>query len=76
LSAAGIPPRRDDPPEIAYIAAARAWAAREATERALAYLNRASDRGWTYAPDLESAEFDGMRDTPAWQALLARLCAL
>ena len=67
--------RQDDPPEIAYVAAARAWAASDAPDRAFAYLNRALDRGWTYAPDLESAEFDGMRDTPSWQALLARLSA-
>lgn len=62
-----------EPPEIAYVAAARAWAALDAPDRAFVHLNRAIDRGWTYAPDLESTEFDSLRDAPEWQPLLKRL---
>jgi RimJ/RimL family protein N-acetyltransferase len=62
-----------DPPEIAYIAAARAWAAVDDPDRAFASLNLAIDRGWAYTPDLSSAEFDRLRDTPEWHALLHRL---
>jgi RimJ/RimL family protein N-acetyltransferase len=62
-----------DPPELAYVAAARAWAAMDAPDRAFAYLNRAIDSGWDYAPDLESTEFDRLHGTPEWQALVRRL---
>jgi GNAT superfamily N-acetyltransferase len=67
--------RQAEPPEIAYVAAARAWAATDAPDKAIANLNQAIDRGWTYAPDLQSSEFDGLRDTPEWQALVERLGA-
>jgi tetratricopeptide (TPR) repeat protein len=62
-----------EPPELTYVAAARAWAALGAPDKALAHLSRAIDAGWDYAPDLECAEFDGLHDTPEWQALLERL---
>jgi len=65
--------RQADAPELAYLAAARAWAAMGAPDEAMADLERAVDRGWTYTPDLESAEFDRLRGTPGWQALLERL---
>jgi RimJ/RimL family protein N-acetyltransferase len=65
--------RQADPPELAYVAAARAWAALAEPGRAIAYLNRAIDSGWDYAPDLESAEFDALHGTPEWQALVQRL---
>jgi len=60
-------------PELVYVAAARAWAATGAPDKALAQLDRAVDAGWNYAPDLACVEFDGLRDTPQWQTLLARL---
>jgi GNAT superfamily N-acetyltransferase len=62
-----------DVPQLAYVAAARAWAALGEPGRAVAHLNRAVDSGWDYAPDLESAEFDALRGTPEWQALVQRL---
>ena len=45
----------------------------DAPHKAFANLNQAIDRGWTYAPDLESAEFDSLRDTPEWQVVLERV---
>ena len=63
------------PPEIAYIAAARAWAAMREQDRAFAQLDRAVDAGWNYVPDLACSEFDDLREQPEWQALLARLGA-
>jgi GNAT superfamily N-acetyltransferase len=62
-----------EPPDLAYVAAARAWAAMDAPHKAFAHLNRAIDNGWDYTPDLESTEFDSLRDTPQWQVLLQRL---
>jgi RimJ/RimL family protein N-acetyltransferase len=63
---------RTDPPELAYVAAARAWAAMDAPDQAFEHLNRAIDSGWDYAPDLESAEFGRLHGTPEWQVLLER----
>ncbi len=60
------------PPELAYVAAARAWAALDAPDKAFVHLNRAIDSGWDYAPDLESTEFDRLQGTSEWQALLQR----
>jgi GNAT superfamily N-acetyltransferase len=65
--------RQSNPPELAYVAAARAWAGMGVADRAFANLNQAIDAGWDYAPDLESTEFDPLRDTPEWQALLERV---
>jgi RimJ/RimL family protein N-acetyltransferase len=63
-----------EPPWLANVVAARAWAAMDAPDRAFVHLNRAIDGGMEdYAPDLESTEFEGLRDTPEWQALLERL---
>jgi hypothetical protein len=44
-------------------------------EQMIHELNAAIDRGWTYAPDLQGTELEGMRHTPRWQALVARLRA-
>jgi hypothetical protein len=65
-----------EPPWLACVVAARAWAALDAPDRAFVHLRQAIDRGWDYAPDLECAEFDRLRDTPEWQALLARIGVL
>lgn len=62
-----------EPPWLAYMVAARAWAALDAPDTAFVHLHRAIDSGWDYAPDLESAEFDGLRETPEWQVLVERL---
>jgi RimJ/RimL family protein N-acetyltransferase len=62
-----------EPPALAYVAAARAWAAMDVPDRAFVHLNRAIDGGWDYAPDLECIEFDGLHDAPEWQALLERM---
>jgi GNAT superfamily N-acetyltransferase len=62
-----------DPPQLAYVAAARACAVLGEPGRAIVHLNRAIDSGWDYAPDLESVEFDALRGTPEWQALVQRL---
>jgi GNAT superfamily N-acetyltransferase len=64
---------RAEPLALAEMAAARAWAAMDAPDRAFLHLNRAVDGGWDYASDLESAEFDDLRDAPEWQALLERM---
>jgi hypothetical protein len=64
---------QSEPPVLASVTAARAWAALDAPGKAFEHLNRAIDGGWDYAPDLECAEFDGLRDGPEWQALLGRL---
>jgi hypothetical protein len=62
------------PPWVVNVIAARAWAAMDAPDRAFVHLNRAIDGGMKdYAPDLESTEFDRLRGTPEWQALLGRL---
>ena len=65
--------QHQDPPQVALLAAARAWAAFDNREKAFSCLNQALDRGWAYAPDLENAEFDGLRDAPAWKTILERI---
>jgi hypothetical protein len=62
-----------DPPGLAYVVAARAWAALDNPDRTFGSLNQAIDSGWDYTPDLECREFEPLRDSQEWQALLERL---
>lgn len=64
---------QESPPELGYISAARALAATGSPDQAVARLNQAVDCGWNYLPDFLCSEFDGLRHTPAGQALMARI---
>jgi GNAT superfamily N-acetyltransferase len=68
LTLAGEPP-----PHAAYLAA-RAWAGLGDRDRALAHLRTAADQGWASADSTRRAqEFEGLRDTPEWAAVLERI---
>jgi tetratricopeptide (TPR) repeat protein len=64
----------NEPPDWAYFEAAQAASALDDRGKALAYLNSAVDRGWSSAAALEGCqEFEPLRGTPEWIALLNRI---
>jgi hypothetical protein len=67
---------RDDLSHETYHMAARAWAAVGNIAKALACLNEAADRGWTYRSYTEGcAEFDVLKGLPQWATILDRMSA-
>ena len=64
----------DTLPDWAYFEAAQASSALGDREKALAYLSTAVDLGWSSAAALEGCrEFESLRGTPEWIALLGRI---
>ena len=66
--------RRDENPDYYYHLAALAWAELGNREKALEYLQAATDRGWTHAEwTREQEAFTILQGTPEWDAVLARM---
>ena len=67
----------DEYPHTIYHLAARAQAAVGNDEKAIQCLNTAIDRGWSdLAATTSCGDFEGLHNTPAWEAALARMRAV
>lgn len=66
--------RQDDMPPWFHHDVARAWAGLGDGEKAFDYLRAAAERGWSeLVATVHCPEFDALRHTPAWAAVLARI---
>ena len=60
-----------------YYQAARAYAMLDETNKAIAYLNTAIDKGWSDCNAIRTCEeFQTLHDAPEWQVILDRMQAM
>jgi RimJ/RimL family protein N-acetyltransferase len=66
--------RSDDLPPWVLFDTARAWAGLDKRDKALAYLHRLAEAGWTQLGDVEDCrEFQALHGSPEWTAILDRI---
>jgi tetratricopeptide (TPR) repeat protein len=68
--------QRDENPDYYYLLAASAWALLGDGDKALIYLQRAADQGWSHADyTRQQEEFGILHGRPEWQTILEQMAA-